>query len=110
MRPLEHKSRPHGYGAKHPGVSDRRRAAFGIPLEYGNGSQSLSQSAPGPALAHESPAGGSSGRFCRSMRHCPVLGSGVAPPASLVHPPLAEKESFQVGYEGEGAIPVCVFQ
>ncbi len=34
-------------------------------------------------------------------RHCPVLEAGSAL-GFLVHPPLAEKESFQVGYEGEG--------
>ena len=34
-------------------------------------------------------------------RHCPVLEAGSAA-GFLVHPPLAEKESFQVGYEGEG--------
>ena len=34
-------------------------------------------------------------------RHCPVLEAGSAT-GFLVHPPLAEKESFQVGYEGEG--------
>jgi hypothetical protein len=34
-------------------------------------------------------------------RHCPVLEAGSTA-GFLVHPPLAEKESFQVGYEGEG--------
>jgi hypothetical protein len=34
-------------------------------------------------------------------RHCPVLEAGSTT-GFLVHPPLAEKESFQVGYEGEG--------
>src|SRR5512142_278745 len=34
-------------------------------------------------------------------RHCPVLEAGSAA-GFLVHPPLGEKESFQVGYEGEG--------
>jgi hypothetical protein len=34
-------------------------------------------------------------------RHCPVLEAGSSA-GFLVHPPLAEKESFQVGYEGEG--------
>jgi hypothetical protein len=34
-------------------------------------------------------------------RHCPVLEAGSAA-GFLVHPPLAEKETFQVGYEGEG--------
>ena len=34
-------------------------------------------------------------------RHCPVLEAGNAL-GFLVHPPLNEKESFQIGYEGEG--------
>jgi len=34
-------------------------------------------------------------------RHCPVLEAGSSL-GFLVHPPLAEKESFQIGYEGEG--------
>jgi len=34
-------------------------------------------------------------------RHCPVLEAGSSA-GFLVHPPLGEKESFQVGYEGEG--------
>ena len=34
-------------------------------------------------------------------RHCPVLEAGSSV-GFLVHPPLAEKETFQVGYEGEG--------
>jgi hypothetical protein len=34
-------------------------------------------------------------------RLCPVLEAGSTV-GFLVHPPLAEKESFQVGYEGEG--------
>ena len=34
-------------------------------------------------------------------RHCPVLEAGSAL-GFLVHPPLAEHELFQVGYEGEG--------
>src|SRR5579871_2913491 len=34
-------------------------------------------------------------------RHCPVLEAGSTA-GFLVHPPLAEKESFQIGYEGEG--------
>ena len=34
-------------------------------------------------------------------RHCPVLEAGSTA-GFLVHPPLAEKETFQVGYEGEG--------
>jgi hypothetical protein len=34
-------------------------------------------------------------------RLCPVLEAGSTA-GFLVHPPLAEKESFQVGYEGEG--------
>jgi hypothetical protein len=34
-------------------------------------------------------------------RHCPVLEAGSTA-SFLVHPPLAEKESFQIGYEGEG--------
>src|SRR5499427_10924701 len=34
-------------------------------------------------------------------RHCPVLEAGSAV-GLLVHPPLAEKEAFQIGYEGEG--------
>lgn len=34
-------------------------------------------------------------------RHCPVLEAGSTL-GFLVHPPLAEKESFQIGYEGEG--------
>lgn len=34
-------------------------------------------------------------------RHCPVLEAGSSL-GFLVHPPLGEKESFQVGYEGEG--------
>ena len=34
-------------------------------------------------------------------RHCPVLEAGSSA-GFLVHPPLAEKETFQVGYEGEG--------
>lgn len=34
-------------------------------------------------------------------RHCPVLEAGSAA-GFLVHPPLAEKEAFQIGYEGEG--------
>ncbi len=35
-------------------------------------------------------------------RHCPVLESGSAA-GFLVHPPLSEKESFHISYEGEGA-------
>src|ERR1700733_10135355 len=34
-------------------------------------------------------------------RPCPVLEAGSTA-GFLVHPPLAEKESFQIGYEGEG--------
>ena len=34
-------------------------------------------------------------------RHCPVLEAGSTT-GFLVHPPLAEKETFQIGYEGEG--------
>jgi len=34
-------------------------------------------------------------------RHCPVLEAGSTV-GFLVYPPLAEKEAFQVGYEGEG--------
>ena len=34
-------------------------------------------------------------------RHCPVLEAGSAL-GFLVHPPLAEQESFQIGYDGEG--------
>ncbi|MEP7309207.1 MAG: SEC-C metal-binding domain-containing protein [Acidobacteriota bacterium] len=34
-------------------------------------------------------------------RHCPVLEAGSAL-GFLVHPPLNENESFQIGYEGEG--------
>src|SRR5665213_465165 len=34
-------------------------------------------------------------------RHCPVLEAGSTA-GFLVHPPLAEKEAFQIGYEGEG--------
>src|SRR5580658_3076026 len=34
-------------------------------------------------------------------RHCPVLEAGSTA-GFLVHPPLAEKETFQIGYEGEG--------
>jgi len=34
-------------------------------------------------------------------RHCPVLEAGSTA-GYLVYPPLAEKESFQIGYEGEG--------
>jgi hypothetical protein len=34
-------------------------------------------------------------------RHCPVLEAGSAT-GFLVHPPLNENESFQIGYEGEG--------
>jgi hypothetical protein len=34
-------------------------------------------------------------------RHCPVLEAGSAL-GFLVHPPLAEHELFQIGYEGEG--------
>jgi hypothetical protein len=34
-------------------------------------------------------------------RHCPVLEAGSSL-GFLVHPPLGENESFQVGYEGEG--------
>jgi hypothetical protein len=34
-------------------------------------------------------------------RHCPVLEAGSTA-GFLVYPPLAEKESFQIGYEGEG--------
>jgi hypothetical protein len=34
-------------------------------------------------------------------RHCPVLEAGSST-GFLVHPPLAEKESFQIGYQGEG--------
>jgi hypothetical protein len=34
-------------------------------------------------------------------RHCPVLDAGSAA-GFLVHPPLSEKETFEVGYEGEG--------
>jgi hypothetical protein len=34
-------------------------------------------------------------------RHCPVLEAGSAL-GFLVHPPLAEKESYEIGYEGEG--------
>lgn len=34
-------------------------------------------------------------------RHCPVLEAGSTL-GFLVHPPLGENESFQVGYEGEG--------
>jgi hypothetical protein len=34
-------------------------------------------------------------------RHCPVLEAGSTL-GFLVHPPLTEKESFQIGYEGEG--------
>jgi len=34
-------------------------------------------------------------------RHCPVLEAGSAL-GFLVHPPLAEHEVFQIGYEGEG--------
>jgi hypothetical protein len=34
-------------------------------------------------------------------RHCPVLEAGSAV-GFLVHPPLAEKETFQIGFEGEG--------
>jgi hypothetical protein len=34
-------------------------------------------------------------------RHCPVLEAGSTA-GFLVHPPLAEHESFHIGYEGEG--------
>jgi hypothetical protein len=34
-------------------------------------------------------------------RHCPVLEAGSTA-GFLVHPPLAENESFQISYEGEG--------
>ena len=34
-------------------------------------------------------------------RHCPVLEAGSTA-GFLVHPPLAEKETFQISYEGEG--------
>jgi len=34
-------------------------------------------------------------------RHCPVLEAGSTV-GYLVYPPLAEKESYQIGYEGEG--------
>jgi hypothetical protein len=34
-------------------------------------------------------------------RHCPVLEAGSTA-GFLVHPPLAEKETFQIEYEGEG--------
>ena len=34
-------------------------------------------------------------------RHCPVLEAGSTL-GFLVHPPLAENETFQIGYEGEG--------
>jgi hypothetical protein len=34
-------------------------------------------------------------------RHCPVLEAGSTA-GFLVHPPLAENETFQIGYEGEG--------
>lgn len=34
-------------------------------------------------------------------RHCPVLEAGSAL-GFLVHPPLSEKEAFEIGYEGEG--------
>ena len=34
-------------------------------------------------------------------RHCPVLEAGSAL-GFLVHPPLSERESFHIGYEGEG--------
>ena len=34
-------------------------------------------------------------------RHCPVLEAGSAL-GFLVHPPLGEKESFSIGFEGEG--------
>src|SRR5262245_46030368 len=34
-------------------------------------------------------------------RHCPVLEAGSSL-GFLVHPPLGEKVTFQVGYEGEG--------
>jgi len=34
-------------------------------------------------------------------RHCPVLEAGSMA-GFLVHPPLAENEAFQIGYEGEG--------
>jgi hypothetical protein len=34
-------------------------------------------------------------------RHCPVLEAGSTA-GFFVHPPLAEKETFQIGYEGEG--------
>ena len=34
-------------------------------------------------------------------RHCPVLEAGSAA-GFMVYPPLAERESFQIGYEGEG--------
>ena len=34
-------------------------------------------------------------------RHCPVLEAGSSA-GFLVHPPLGEKETFQVSYEGEG--------
>ena len=34
-------------------------------------------------------------------RHCPVLEAGSSA-GFLIRPPLAEKESFQIGYGGEG--------
>src|SRR5579862_928632 len=34
-------------------------------------------------------------------RHCPVLEAGSTA-GFLVHPTLAEKEAFQIGYKGEG--------
>src|SRR5215471_2836486 len=37
----------------------------------------------------------------QQARLCPVLEAGSTV-GFLVHPPLAEKESFQIGYEGEG--------
>ena len=34
-------------------------------------------------------------------RHCPVLEAGSAM-GFMVHPPLSEKETFEVSFEGEG--------
>src|SRR3974390_3629825 len=36
----------------------------------------------------------------QQARHCPVLEAGSTV-GFLVYPPLAEKETFQIGYEGE---------
>jgi hypothetical protein len=41
-------------------------------------------------------------------RHCPVLEAGSAA-GFMVYPPLNEKESFQVGYDGEGRYRLMYF-